>query len=122
MPHDPGVPSCYKVGVEDDEIYEVALAVSRQPSAERIADAMIGAKEHGRRHGERWTEIAVAHWLREEAYRETEPLARGALLAHADLVDSRGWRRPELQSGVDLEAEAAEAMRIVAKKEKEGSF
>ena len=67
-----------------------------------------GDAEH-RRRGERWAEIAIANWLNTEALQIQEPAA-GAVRGLAQRIQDRTWRRPEFQTGLDWEAEAAQGL------------
>jgi hypothetical protein len=59
------------------------------------------AYAEGRRHGERWAEIAIAAWLAAQPVDGDEDLAM--LYRLAEMLRDRTWRRPEFLSVVDAE-------------------
>jgi hypothetical protein len=61
--------------------------------------------DDGRRHGERWAEIAIASHVRETAAALPEAMgvAMALLRDLADRIEAGAWRRPEMHSIVDSE-------------------
>lgn len=87
----------------EDDLAQARILL-QDPSIERIAQALAGC----RRAGERWVEISAAHWARQ---------AGASAFQVADALEDRSWRRPEYQSQLDLEAEAAKAELIIRAQE-----
>ena len=96
---------------------EVLREVGRDPIGQlevnAIAAALLDFGDDGRKHGERWAEIAIASYIKSLAFQSSvEPATRETLLQLAREVEDRTWRRPEFQSGHDL-ADAAKAAGLI---------